>query len=127
MAAMSWFDALPMAPRYGLITVAVVGYVGGLAVLLGEPPSQLSASLLILVFAISGAVVFHSVPWVRARIGRGSQLLLGFFLVYKSLSGEFSGSVFRAVALLAGTAILLHLAALAVIRDQQLRKAVTKG
>lgn len=118
----SWFDALTVPQRVVVGAVSAVGLVGGMALLLLDPPQDMAAFLLILAYVISAAAVLQSIPWVRARFGRGSQLWLGFALTFKSLSGELTTPAFQVAGLIVGVGLLTHLLVLAVIRDRRLRQ-----
>ncbi|MER5997994.1 hypothetical protein [Nonomuraea angiospora] len=118
----SWFDALTVPQRVIVVAVSAVGLVGGMALLLMNPPHDLAAFFLIFAFVISAAAVLRSIPWVRARLGGGSQLWLGFALTFKSLSGELTTPAFQVAGLILGIGLLTHLLVLAVIRDRRLRQ-----
>ncbi|MBE1588691.1 hypothetical protein ACFPOI_54830 [Nonomuraea angiospora] len=108
----SWFDALTVPQRVVVGAVSAVGLVGGMALLLMDPPQDMAAFLLILAYVISAAAVLQSIPWGRARLGRGYRLWLGFALTFKSLSGELTTPAFQVAGLIV----------LAVIRDRRLRQ-----
>ncbi|SDK73497.1 hypothetical protein SAMN05421874_110214 [Nonomuraea maritima] len=118
----SWFDVLTVVQRVAVVAVSVVGLVGGTALLLMNPPQDLAAFLLILVYAVSAVGVLGSVPWVRVRLGSGAQLWLGLALTFKSLSGELTTPAFQVGGLIVGVGLLVHLLVLAVIRDRSLRQ-----
>ncbi|MBB5775727.1 hypothetical protein [Nonomuraea jabiensis] len=118
----SWFDALTVPQRVIVVAVSAVGLVGGMALLLMNPPHDLAAFFLILAYVISAVAVVHSIPWGRARLGGGAQLWLGFALAFKSLSGELTTPAFRIAGLILGVGLVTHLLVLAVIRDRRLRQ-----
>ncbi|YCK33587.1 hypothetical protein ACNF49_05680 [Actinomadura sp. ATCC 39365] len=118
----SWFDALTMPQRVIVAATSAVGLVGGTALLLTDPPSNLAASFLIFAYAISAVAVLQSIPWVRARVGSGTQLCLGFALTFKSLSGELATPAFQVGGLIVGIGLLADLLVRAVIRDRRLRQ-----
>ncbi|MEV4366557.1 hypothetical protein AB0J71_05775 [Nonomuraea sp. NPDC049637] len=118
----AWFGALTVPQRVIVVAVSGVGLVGGTALLLADPPSDVAVFFLISAYVISAVAVLQSIPWVRARLGSGTQLCLGFVLAFNSLSGEYTTPVFQGVGLIVGIGLLTHVLVLAVIRDRRVRK-----
>ncbi|MFJ2030633.1 hypothetical protein [Streptosporangium sp. NPDC087985] len=104
----SWFDYLSLPQKVVTITASVVGLTGGMALLLLEPLTA-PAFFLIFSFALFSVAILHSIPRIRAWFGSGYQLYMGFFLVFKSLSGELETTFFRVAALIVGVPLLVHL------------------
>ncbi|WP_030919592.1 hypothetical protein [Streptosporangium amethystogenes] len=112
----SWFDHLSLPQRIIAIIASLIGLIGGVTLLLVEPPTW-PAVFLIFVFVLFSAAILHNIPRIRAWVGSGYQLGVGFFLVFKSVSGEFETTFFRVAGLIVGVPLLVHLVIRGVIME----------
>ncbi|OUC95138.1 hypothetical protein CA984_19905 [Streptosporangium minutum] len=89
-----------------------------MTLLLVEPPAW-PAVFLILAFVLFSAAILYNIPRIRAWVGSGYQLYAGFFLVFKSVSGEFETTFFRVAGLIVGVSLLVHLVIRGVIMQRR--------
>ena len=114
----SWFASLSARQRVFVIAVPLVGLVGGVVVLIAEPEAPLGFGIMIITLALLGTWVQR----LRAWIGSGFQLSMGIGGVSMGVSGQLETLTVRALSLILGVSLLIHLLIHGLLLERATRK-----
>ncbi|WP_433436115.1 hypothetical protein [Nonomuraea sp. CA-141351] len=114
----SWFASLSVRQRVFVIAVPLLGLVGGVVVLMAEPEAPVGFAVMIFALVLLGKWV----PRLRAWIGTGFQLYMGIGGVFMGLSGQLETLVARALSLIVGVSLLIHLLVRGFLLERGIRK-----